>query len=322
MQSRSVKVMGDVKKTTASLIADAVISIKNPTRRSIAQYCGITEMTVCRAVSRLTESYLIDERPSKKSRSQELYIPDDLRFIIADLTLDVYSVYLLDARGRAHAQMNYTYNHSIDDTDNLIILSERAHSLFSDKANKPNGIGIIFADADDVFKFKATDIFSDCFGGIRAIALDLPLCLSALLRSSCDSHFPTDSMYYLCLGNRNLAYYVRREIVIKSNPALLVDNDGNTLREELESCISPEMVCDVIFKIVNSASALLDVELFLVESDRFVFGSGINNSIADKLKISFRDGRRLYLSDSLPHYYIKGGLLALQRDIITSALSN
>ena len=94
------------------------------------------------------------------------------------------------------------------------------------------------------------------------------------------------------------------------------------LREELESCISPETVCNVIFKIVNSASALLDVELFLVESDRFVFGSGINNSIADKLKISFRDGRRLYLSDSLPHYYIRGGLLALQRDIITNALSN
>ncbi len=319
---QSTSAARETKRPTASLIADALINIKNPTRRSIAEYCGITEMTVCRAISRLADSYLIDERQSKKSRSQELYISDELRFIIADLSFNIYSIYLLDARGRLYAQMNYAYNHSIDDTDNLIILSERARSLFSDKASKLSGVGIIFAEADDIFKFKAIDIFSDCFAGARALALDVPSCLSSLLRSSCDSHFPTDSMYYLCIGNRNLAYYVSNEVVIKSNPSVLIDNDGNMLREKLESCISPEMVCDVVFKIVNSASALLDVKLFLVESDRFVFGSGINNSIADRLKLSFRDGRRLYLSDSLPHYYVKGGLLALQKYIITNTLSN
>ena len=320
--TQATRALRETKTPTASLIAEAIINLKIPTRRSIAEYSGVTEMTVCRAVSRLCDSYLISERLSSKNRAQALYISEDLRFIIADLTLDVYSAYLLDAKGKIYSQMNYTFNHSVDDVDNLTIFSERARSLFSENTSEICGIGLIFADADELFRFKATDIFTDCFTGARALDLDAPSCLSSLLSSSCDSLFPTDSMYYLCLGNRSFAYYIRDGVIIKSNPRLLIDRNGNMLRDRIYGCITPEIVSDAVFNIVNSASALLDPRLILVESDRFVFGSEINNCIADKLKISFRDGRRLRLSDSLPHYYVKGGLLALQKHIIENALSN
>ena len=312
----------EIKPSNAALISKALTNLKTPTRKSIAAYASVTEMTVCRAVARLTDSGFALESPMKNDASHQISIAENLRFIILDLSADTYFAHLLTPTGKSCEQISYNFNHRADAFDNLSVFLDRAYDLISKKTNHFSGIGIIFSLQDNNFKSQTNKLVADRFLCPSVFNIDIPSALLSLKDSSIDSYFPSSSMYYLCIGNRNLAYFLGDGFAIRSNPQILIDESGKTLEEDMNRCISPEMLYDIIFKIVNSASALLDAKLFVIESDRFVFGSSISHNLAEKLKVSFTDERRICFSDQRPNYYIKGALIALQNEVARNILSN
>ena len=309
-----------IKPANADAVANAIINIKSPTRKSIAKFASITEMTVCRAISRLSDSGFIQENTAS-SGANTVSVADNLKFIIIDLSIDEYCAYLLSSSYKAIDQFSYTYNHSLDFADNLAIFLDRAKSAFSKKSNHFSGIAVISDIFDEQNKANVLNVIDQCFGNPFCTFLSTPESLSTLKNSAIDSHFPADSMYYICLGHRNTAYYLNSNSIIKSNPSVLVDTNGNSLGEKIKHCISPEILTEIVFEVVNSASAILDAKLFLIESDRFVLGGGISTKIAEKLKLRFKDGRKLFISDAKPNYYIKGAAVSLQKELIKNILS-
>ena len=309
-----------IKPANAHALANAILNVKSPTRKDIAKLANVTEMTVCRAISRLSDSGFIQENTTS-SGANTVSIADNLKFIIIDLTLDEYCAYLLSSSYKAIEQFSYTYNHSIDISDNLAIFLDRAKATFAKKANHFSGIAVISDIFDEQSKSNVLNVINQCFASPFCTFLSTPECLSALKNSAIDSHFPANSMYYICLGRRNTAYYLNSDFTIKSNPSVLVDTNGNSLGEKIKHCISPEILTDIVFEVVNSASAILDAKLFLIESDRFILGGGISVNIAEKLKLRFKDGRKLFVSDAKPNYYIKGAAVSLQKELIKNILA-
>ncbi len=314
----------EIKAATATAIAKAIFHIKSPTRKDIAQNAGVTEMTVCRAVSHLEDAGFICEDTIKNDntnrRKHKISVAENLRFIVADLTSWEYSIYLLSSNYKTLEQFHYQYNHSIDFSDNLQIFFERAKILFSQKANHFSGISVI-CDKTSLNTNTVNQAITQCFGSPLCLIINIADCLKCLTDSAIDSHFPAENLYYLHLGHKNFAYFITNEYTIKSNPQILIDNSGNSLDEHIKSCISPEQLYGIIINIVNAASAMLDAKLYLIESDRFVLGSNIGFNIAEKLKLNFSDKRRLFISDTKPQFYIKGAAIALQVKIIKHILA-
>ncbi len=276
-------------------------------------------MTVCRAVARLSDAGFIQENAAERGHGSSVHISDNLKFIIADIMGDEYSIHLLSSDYKTLRHFSYPYNYSLDVQDNLTIFFERAKSLFSEKANHFSGIAVICNDksrADSVQ--KAIDL---CFGEAFTVILDVADAIQGLTASAIDARFPSASAYYLHLGHNNFAYYVTDKFAIRSNPQILMDEGGKILGERIRACISPEQLHGIIFNIVNAASAILDAKLYIIESDRFILGNGIGKSIAEKLGFGFSDGRRLLISDVKPKLYIKGAAVALQTEIIRKILS-
>ena len=312
---------GAIKPINASSIAEAIINSRAPTRGEIAKSAGVTEMTVCRAVSILDEASFIAERATDNTYGAKLKLSlePSLSFMVADVTEPNYSIYLFSSDLSLIEQHNHAYNHSIDADLNLNLFLEKAKAQFSAKVKHFSGIAVIFNNENfnDPTVCKAIE---QSFGCPITASLKIEDCIKNLRTSAIDSKFPAESMYYLHIGNRNFAYFVNEKCAIKSNPQILVDKNGATVGELISTCITPEQAGDIIYSIVNAASAILDAKLFLVESDRFVLGKSMGTIIAEKLKTHVLDKRRLVISDSKPHYRIKGAVLALQKEIIKSIL--
>lgn len=313
-----------IKSTNAELISKAILNIKAPTRKSISKYCAVTEMTACRAVARLEDAGFIQEKATKgqgpHAPASAIAIADHLSFIIIDLTLNEYDIYLLSSHHKILQKHSYTYNPSLDFPDNLAILLSRAKAAFSAKTNHFSGISVILNEGDfDKCSIQKTIL--DCLGTTATLILEISDCLNNLRESSVESHFPAENLYYLNLGKRNLAYFITEKFSIKSNPKILIDENGKRLEENLISCINAEQLYSIICSIINSASAILDAKLFLIESDRFILGNNMGFSVSKKLKLKFQNSRKILVSDSAPPFYIKGAAIALQKEIIKNILT-
>ena len=313
---------GSIKPDNAKKIAEAIINIKLPTRKDIAKHADVSEMTVCRALAILDESGFIEERAADNQHISKLRITPDpsLSFIVIDVNDPDYCAYLLSADSTLIEEHRHTFNPTLDADQNLSICLDRAKMKFSLKANGFSGVGVIFNDESysDPNICRAIEESLEC--PITATMTEKD-CISSLRGSSIDSHFPCDSMYYLNIGNNNLAYFINKDCIIKSNPSILVDASGKTCGDLISSCITPEQAYEIIYNIINSASAMLDPQLFIVESDRFILGKSTGAILSERLKLSINDKRRLLISDARPSYKIKGALITLQKEIIKSILS-
>lgn len=311
-----------IKESNAQKIAEAMLNIKSPTRADIAKRASVTEMTVCRAMSKLSDAGVIEEHFTKNGKTAaSLSFSSELNFIIIDLTLYEYEAYLLDASNNIIEKYSYLSKSSNDLIDDLIIFLERAKEVFSKKVKHFCSIAVI-ADRNCISDNEINSALCESFLFPADLILDIPSCLQNLIFSAIDCHFPADSLYYLNLGKRNLAYFVKDSFYIKSSIEALNDTDGRRLSEKIECCINAPQLYDIIFKVVNSASAILDAKLFLIESDRFILGSNLGFSISEKLKATFDDKRKLLVSDVKPPYYIKGASVSLQKKIIKNILEN
>ena len=313
----------NIKHTNASAIAEAIINVKAPTRNKIAKYANVTTMTVCRAISKLQDAGFIQEsaQKSKSARSgaASLCVANDQKFIIIDLTDDKYGVYLLSANYKELDKLYYMYNHSLDASDNLSICLERARAQFSQKTDHFSSIALITKDKANSGYVEAE--ITRCFSAPVTSTLEISDCLINLRASAIDSHFPAENMYYINLGTRNIAYFVTDTFTVKSSPQLLMDKFGSTVKDKINTCIGAEQLYDIIYNVVNSASAILDAKLFLIESDRFILGNNVGFSISEKLKLKFGDRRKMFVSDTKPPFYVKGAAIALQKETIKDILT-
>lgn len=314
-----------IKHKNAKAIAEAIFNIKSPTRGSIAQYAGVTEMTVCRAITKLGDSGFTQENTVKKqalkNSASNISIADNLKLIIIDLTHDEYAIYLLSSSLKMLDKFSYIHNYSLDLSDNLSIFLSRAHSQFSKKANHFSGIAVIWNDKNYNDK-DAIDAIGECFAAPITASLKISDCLESLRASAIDPHLPAENMYYLNLGSRNFAYFVTKDYTIKSNPQMLVTHKGDQLGDKIKECLGAEQLYEIILSVINSASAILDAKLYLIESDRFILGNNMGFSISEKLKLKFGDRRKIFVSDAKPNYYVKGAAIALQTEIIKNILTN
>ena len=310
-----------IKSANAEMISKAILNIKSPTRGDVSKRAGVTEMTVCRAMAKLVDADFVLERKPKNQPhgSAVISVATDLKFIVIHLALDEFTAYLLNSNHKTVEKFSYSFNHSLDPSDNLSIFLERAKDQFSRKNNYFSSIGLVIDDGFSGVEVAKAAI-NESFGAPADVILGIPDCLMNLSASAIDSHFPTENLYYLNLGKRNLAYFITDSFYIKSSPRSLTCADGRKLEENLDSCISADQLYEVILSVVNSASAILDAKLFLIESDRFILGNNIGFSVAEKLKLKFGDRRKMFVSDTQPPFYIKGASIALQKTVIKSIL--
>ncbi len=309
---------GTIKPQNAKALTEAMFSLRSPTRRDIAERAQITEMTVCRAMTKLLDALFLQE--DTKARTSTLSVADNLKFIIIDLTFEDYTLYLLSADSKIIRKHTYTFVPSLDLEDNLTIFLERARAEIECDCTKFSGLSVIFNTYDPAFRQKALSAASRAFGVPAPFALSVVDCLSAIRAASARNGQTAKSMYYLCLGHRNFAYYIDEHCAIAGSPQLLIDK-GKPISDKMNACVSPEILGEIIFSLVNAAAATLDANLFLVESDRFVLGRTLADSIAKRLQFSFRDSRRLTICDTQPAQYIRGAALALQKQIMIDILT-
>ena len=313
----------NIRKDSAEKIAECILSSKKCTRRDIAKYANISEMSASKAVSSLFDSGIISEKELKSKDSKRycgfVSVSHDNPYIIIDISVKNYKMYCLNSDFTTLAQYNYKYESRFSLPDNVSIFMERGYKAMSDAVSHFCGICLLtktnFEDTD-LAKGTVKRVFSHEPDAV----IDVGVAVSHLMRSNVDPHLPVNSLFYVNIGSGCESYFAFGDHVIKCNPHKLVGKNNVPIGDMIDSCVSSVELYKIIFDIFNCASAMLSPEVLILESDRFILGSQMTFNLSKKLKINFSDSRRLLVSDKLPHLYIKGALLSLTHTLMVRIL--
>lgn len=315
----------NIRKDSASKVAECILCHKKCTRRDIAKYADISEMSASKAVSSLFDSGIISEKELKSKSSGRqcgfISVSHDNPYIIIDLSIKNYKMYCINSSYTVISQYNYRYESRFSLPDNLSIFMERGYKIMSDAVSHFCGICILIrADFEEIdfAKSEAHRVFSHEPDAV----IDVGVAISHLMRSKSDSLLPSNSLFYLNIGSGCVSYFVFGENIIKCNPHKLVGKNNVPIGDMIDKCVSAIELYDIVFDVLNCASSMLCPEVLILESDRFILGSQMSFNLSKKLKINFTDSRRLIVSDKLPHFYIKGALLALIHTLMIRILTS
>lgn len=314
-----------IRKDSANKIASYLISHKRCTRRDIAEYASISDMSASKAVASLFDSGIISEKEQKNPVTKRpcgvISISQDNTYIIIDISGKAYTAYSMNCDFNVTHQYNYKYQSIFSQLDNLSIFLERAHKNLSDNISHFNGICVIIRkDLDDLTEIL--NMVERNFSHKPDAVIDIGDAVYHLAHSNVDYHLPVNSLFYINIGSGCESYFISGDQIMKCNPHKLIGKNNTLIGDMIDSCVSATELYEIIFDIFNCASAMLDPEVLALESDRFVLGSTMAFNLSKKLKINFPDRRRLLISDKLPHLYIKGALLALIHTLIVDILSS
>lgn len=313
-----------MKKSYAETVADHIISTKHTTRKDIADACNVSLMSATKAASILFDSALVNERERKCPKTNRacgyLSISKENNFIIIDVSNTPYK--MICVNGELNTVCEYTYKHQsiFSETDNLRIFSERGYAHLSEGVKYYSGLCVLLPDS-----YSSKDEIISLVESNFHHSPDKVICLcdavSRIRESAIDTHLPTNSLFYLNISEGISSYFVKDNCAIKCDVSKLISKNRKTVGQAIMECISASELSETVFDIFNCASALLDPSVFILESDRFILGSASASNLAQKLKATFDDKRKLVISDKRPHFYIKGGACELIRQVIIDILT-
>ena len=314
-----------LRNDTAKKIAECILTHKKCTRRDIAKYAKISDMSASKAVASLFDSGIIYEKEQKSKDSGRccgfVSISHDNPYIIIDISIKNYKMYCLNSDFTILSQYNYRYESRFSENDNFSIFIERGYSAISNSVTHFCGICLLTKSNFENSDF-ASNIIERVFSHAPDTIIDVGIAISHLMKSSIDRHLPVNSMFYINIGSGCESYFIFGEQIIKCNPHKLIGKNNVSMGDMIESCVSSLELYEIIFEIFNCASAMLNPEVLILESDRFILGSQMTFNLTKRLKINFSDPRRLLISDKLPHLYIKGALYALIHTLMVGILAN
>lgn len=314
-----------LRRDTAKSIANCLLSCKKCTRRDIAKYANISDMSASKAAASLFESGIISEKeqksPSTKRPCGFISISCDNPYVIIDVSARVHKMYCLNASFNILSQYNYKCESSFSDSDNLNVFLERGYKAISEEISYFCGICVV-TGSNYENEALISSITERVFSHAPDIIIDIGVAISYLMRSNIDHHLPVNSLFYINIGSGCESYFVFGDNVVKCNPHKLIGKNNAPVGDMIDSCVNSAELYEIIFDIFNCASAMLSPDVLILESDRFILGSQMAFNLSKKLKINFSDRRKLLISDKLPHLYIKGALHALLHTLIVNVLSN
>ena len=315
----------NIRRDSAEMIAECILRQKKCTRRDIAKYANISDMSATKAVSSLFDSGIISEKELKSKETGRqcgfISVSHDNPYIVIDISIRNYKMYCLNSAFKVISQYNYRYEDRFSLPDNLSIFMERGHKVMSEALSHFCGICLLTKHKfEDIEIAKST--VSRVFSHEPDATIDVGVAVSHLMHSNVDSHLPVNSLFYVNIGSGCESYFVLGENIIKCNPHKLVGKNNVPIGDMIDSCVSSLELYEIIFDIFNCASSMLCPEVLILESDRFILGSQMTFNLSKKLKINFADSRRLLISDKLPHLYIKGALLCLIHTLMVRVLAN
>lgn len=319
-----------VGDTALSSILNAILEADCPTRKSIAEQTGYSEMTVGKVMQAIYSSALADKdirKPVDNGRvCAHLTYSDNISFLVIDISTRNFTMSLISSALSYDFHYSYTYSDSLRYEENLLI-------FLNGGAQRLEGLN---------FEFSASILIADNLGGRQCIShnsrtMPLKICDVSFIRDKiCDalgyapdlvitpdvaikqyllSKADVDSAYML-VGQTLSMYYLSKAGNLTVCKPWNIITDGVTLKEYL--CLSGDIsvIFSSVARLINTLDSTFSPKHITVQSDSLALGRDFANETGEFLSGLYNTDRSLKVLDSPYLAQTAGGALALRKWLI------
>ncbi len=319
-----------VGESATSSILDAILEADFPTRKSVAEKTGYSEVTVgkvMQAVCSLSLARKETRKPSGNGRvCAHLVYLEDIHFLVIDISTRRFTMSVISSTLSYDFHYSYTYSDSLRYEENLLIflnngvqrleglsLDYSASLLIADNIGDRQCI----SHTSQTMPQKACDIslIKDKICSILGYAPDLVISPDVAIKQYLLSSTGSDSAYILA-GQTLSAYYLSKV------GNLTVCKPWNTIVGEVTLkeylCLSGDIsvIFSCVARLINTLDSTFSPKHIVVQSDSLALGRDFANETGDFLDSLYSSDRAIDVLDS-PHLaQTTGGALCLRKWLI------
>ncbi len=329
-----------VGRDATSSILNSILESDSPTRKSVADRTGYSEVTVGKVMQAIYSLSLAKKQIRKPDGNgrvcAHLMHSDSLRFLIIDVSTRRFAISIISSALTYDFYYSYSYSDALRYEENLLSflnigaqrLSESgldysASVLIADNLGGRQCIGYV----SEIAPPKACDVstiksrISSIFGSAPDLTIPPDVAIKQYLVLKTES----DSAYIL-LGQTLSAYYLSKSGNITVCKPWNIIANNMSLCDYLCSSGDISVIFSSAARLINSLDSTFSPKQITVQSDSLALGRDFGNEVSEFLSSLYDSGRSIKVLDS-PHLaQILGGALVarkwLFKKLIVSAEHN
>lgn len=314
-----------MRKVSAMEIANCLISLKSIAKSDIAEYAKISVMSAAKATNALFECGITNEHELNHSKthhkSTHISLSYTNKFLILDLLPSTWRMCCISCDYKEHAHFTYKPSYTFDIWENLNIFMGQGYAALSNSIKKYRGVCVML-DKDKINEDIFLTVFKKTFNHLPNCIIGIEEVINEIKGINIYKALPNDKIFYLNIGNLDTSYFITQDFNFKCNIKRLILKDKRTFGEAIESSISSQEIMEVLFEVFNSAIALFDPNVCILESDRVVFGHQPIAKIRQMLTPKNLREPAVFVNSAYPKVYTMAALAYLVKMIIVKILIN
>ena len=316
-----------VGEDATSCILNSILECDTPTRKSISERTGYSEVTVGKVMQAIYSLSLAEKKVSKPERGghvcAHLTHSKQIHFLIIDISTRRFSLSLVSSALSYDFHYSYLYSDALRYEENLLTflnagaqrllasgLDYSASVLIADNLGGRQCIGYI----SQINPPKACDIsvIKSKICSILGTAPDLVISPDAAIKQYLIAKTQLDSAY-LMIGQTLSAYYLSKAGNLTVCKPWNVVTGNMPLNDFLRSTGDISAIFSSAARLINTLDATFSPKEIIVQSDSLALGRGFGDEVDEFLSSLYDSDRTIKVLDS-PHLAQSvGGALAARK---------